>query len=215
MPAAPLFRRGDTIYLKSSAAIGRLDSFRVGNSRRFNGEWVYQITIAKKPPHQQTIGDRWDKRVFEGDIFYFEDELITLCEAIDMGIDELNRHIVVVQAKQISLCDETNVDPDTDFDPDGPKFDIGELIFFDVSARLGFFMSARVTGTFETGIQPGSKKTKYVYTTDLRHTTSNQTIFHREDEFITLCEACPKVLSNLNGQLANLIAKRDDLCSGI
>jgi hypothetical protein len=215
MPAAPLFRRGDTVYLKSSSAVGRLDSFKVGNSRILNGKWVYQIGISKKPPHQQTIGDSWDKRVLEGDLFYYEDELITMCEAIDLGINELNKQIASVQVKQIGVCDNVTEPVAPDYDPDGPRFAIGELVYLDVSARLGFFMSAKITGTFETGVQPGSPKTKYVYTTDLKHTTGNMTIYHREDEFITVCEACPKVLANLNGQLANLVAKRDDLCSGI
>lgn len=216
MPLAPLFRRGDTVYLKSSAAIGRLDSFRIGNSHQvLTGQWVYQIVIAKKPPHQQTIGDSWDKRTAEPSLHYHEDELVPLCEAIDMGVFELQRQIAAVEAKQIGLCSETESDPEPDFDPDGPKFEIEELVHFDASARLGFFMSARITGIFEIGVQPGSIKTKYSYTTNLQGTTSNMTIFHREDEFIDICEACPKVLSSLNGQLANLLAKRDDLCSGI
>lgn len=214
MGAKPLFKRGEVAYLANSTIIGRLDSFRIGNSKQIApGVWVYDIRVHKKPPHRSTIGDTYDKRLPEGTLAYREEELITFCDAVQRCINSLERQIASVTGKQAAICPGTDTDPTRD--PFEPRFEVGELVHIDASARIGFFHCARVTSITEVGIQPGSRKARFVYFLDITGSHRPGQIYFREDELITECEACIKVLNSLDGQLQEMIAQRDSKRSGI
>tara|TARA_R100001244_G_scaffold25113_2_gene25414 strand:- start:75035 stop:75673 length:639 start_codon:yes stop_codon:yes gene_type:complete len=212
MGSKPLFKRGEVTYLASSTIIGRLDSFKISHSKQIGpGTWVYPIRIGKKPPHRSTIGDTWDKRIDEGTLVYNEPELITFCEAVGRCINALNNQIASVIAKQTASCSGTD---EPVRDPFEPRFEIGEYIHIDASARIGFLQCAKVTGVTEIGVQPGSRKARFVYFLDITRNHRPQ-IYYREDELITECEACNKVLTALDGQLQDLVEQRDMRCPGI
>lgn len=209
MPTAPLFRRGDTVYLRESAEIGKLEAFKITSIKQVvDGRWVYEINIGKKPPAQGLIGDTWDARFAEPNIAYLESELIEVCEAIDIAVVRTQLQINGVQNRIDTMCPE---DPITT-PLDAPRWAIGDQVFFDASARTGFLQCARVTKIFEVGIQPGSRRTRYQYVTDLRALPRDELCF-REDELVSFCQAAPKVLSSLQRDLAEAQSKQAALCT--
>ncbi len=209
MPSTtPLFRRGDTVYLLESAEIGKLEAFKITSIKQVvDGRWVYEINIGKKPPAQGLIGDTWDARVNELTIAYLESELIGVCEALTIVVARAQTQITNVQNRVGVVCPE---DPVT-IPPDAPRWAIGDQVFFDASARIGFFQNAKVTQIFEVGIQPGSRRTRFLYATDLRNNWDPELRF-REDELITFCEAAPKALASLQRDLEEAEAKQATLC---
>lgn len=217
MGASPLFRRGDTVYLTGSAMIGRLESFRVSRVLQLQKDrWVYEIEIHNKPPHRRSVGDRFDMRIPEGTIGYTEDELTTLCDAIQIAITALERQRNSILAKQADLCPTgtgTGTDtPEVVQDPNQPKYAIGDQVYFDASARIGFFHNTTITGIFEAEPQTGSQRTRYRYTVSLGK-RARDPIYFREDELVLACDAIPKVLASIDRQLADLQAKSAAHCS--
>lgn len=208
MPTAPLYRRGDVVYLLESALIGKLDAFKITSIKQVvDGRWVYEIDIAKKPPHQATVGDTYDVRIDELTIAYLESELVTLCEALNAIIDRLQRQVTSVADKIAGCCPEDL--PPTP--PDAPRWGIGSIVYFDASARLGFFQCAKVTGINEIGVQPGSRQTRYTYTTDTKNGWKQ--LYFREDELISFCEAALKVQDSVQRDLDNALAQQATHCS--
>jgi len=208
MPSAPLYRRGDTVYLLESAIVGKLDAFKITSIKQVvDGRWVYEISIGKKPPSQGLIGDTYDARISELAIAYLESELVGVCEALNIIVVRLQRQVTNIESKIAGCCPDD--DPPTA--PGASRWGIGSLVYFDASARLGFFQCARVTQIREIGVQPGSRQTRYVYSTDLRNAWDN--LVFREDELISFCESATKVLSSVQRDLTNAQAKQGDLCS--
>lgn len=200
----PIYNRGDIVYLKSSSLIGRLDSFRIDNIYQKNkDQWLYEISIGKKPPERSVIGDSYDKRTKEPKLVYFEEELVSFQEALTSAIDTLTRQIEAVEKHYSNECSNTGIDEPIE---NMPKFEIEDIVYLDASARNGFFQSARVLEIYEVPIQPGTQRKKFSYRLDLK-SNIGKFIYFREDEIITKCEAYPKVLSSMNYQLQVLNVK--------
>ena len=207
MPTAPLFKRGDSVYLKSSAEIGKLEAFRVTSVRQLqDGRWVYQIRIGKKPPDHSLIGDSYDSRISEPALYYTEPELFTMCEALDVICLRFRRRIENLQTQINAKCQESDAPV---VGPDEPRWGIGDLVFFDASARLGFLECDRIKEIYEVAPQPGSRKVKFNYRT---RNIVDKNIYFREHELITWCEAAEKALISLERDLAAAEAKQADLC---
>ena len=196
MPTAPLYKRGDSVYLKGSAEIGKLEAYKIGSAKQTqNGRWVYRINIAKKPPDQGLIGDSFDARICEGALYYTEDELITMCEALDIIVLRFSNQVTRLEQTIASRCAESDA---PDVLEGEPRWGIGDEVYFDASARIGFLHSDFVTAIHEVGIQPGSKRPRYCY--QVRYVPNKQIQF-REDELITFCEAAEKALLALQRDL--------------
>ena len=208
MPTAPLYRRDESVYLRSSAEIGKLEAFKINSIKQIqDGRWVYRIDIYKKPPTQGLIGDSYDSRVSELALFYTEIELITVCEALDIICTRFRDQTVALQIYIILSCSESDA-PIVGMDE--PRWTIGDTIYFDASARLGFLHDDVVSSIQEVGIQPGSRRTRYCYT--LKR-LKNKAILFREDELITFCEAADKAVVALERDLNAAEAQRLSLCS--
>ena len=208
-PAAPLYRRDDVVYLRESALIGKLESFKITSLKQIqDGRWVYQIDIGKKPPDQGLIGDSFDGRISEPSIFYTESEFVDICDALEIICNRLNQQITSLQFK-MSSCDEEEAPI---LSSGQPRWAIGEEIFFAASARLGFLQTSRVTQIFEVGVQPGSRVTRYKYRVSLDR---KRNLLFREDELISFCEAAQLALESLQRDLTSSEAQRSSLCSSI
>ena len=208
MPTAPLYRRGDSVYLKGSAEIGKLEAYRVNSIKQMqDGRWVYRIDIGKKPPDGPMIGDKYDSRICEGSLYYTEGELVTVCEALDIIVLRFSRNITRLEQAIASKCAESDA---PEVFEDEPRWAIGDTVYFDASARIGFLHSDIITAIHEVGIQPGSHRTRYCY--QVRNVPNKQ-LYFREDELITYCEAAEKALPALQRDLAAAEAKRTQLCT--
>lgn len=209
MPIAPLYRRGETVYLKSSAELGKLESYKITSIKQLEkGKWLYRIDIAKKPPNQNLIGDSFDARIDEADILFTEAELITVCEALDIICGRFKQQVQNLEIQIASRCENTDFDAPT-IGLDEPRWEIGDSIYFKASAKIGFMHHDCIKSIYEIGIQSGSRRTRYVYQVV---NIPNSTITFREDELITFCEAAELALASCNRDLANAEAKRASLC---
>lgn len=209
MPTAPLYRRGETVYLKSSAELGKLESYKITSIKQLEkGRWLYRIDIAKKPPDQNLVGDSFDIRVNEMDILFTEGELITVCEALDIICGRFRNKLASLEIQIASRCGGTDFDAPV-VNLDEPRWEIGDSIYFKASAKIGFMHHDCVKSVYEIGIQPGSRRTRYVYQVV---NIPNPRITFREDELITFCEAAELALASCNRDLANAEAKRASLC---
>ncbi len=207
MPTTPLYRRGESVYLRSSAEIGKLDSFKITSIRQVqSGRWIYEISISKKPPHHALIGDSYDSRINERSIFYAESELITICEALDIVVNNFQRQITTLENQIDSKCSDYGGEPIPGVDE--PRWAIDDIVYYDASARLGFLEKTKITDIYEVGIQPGSKRTRYRY----KVRTKNPRITFREDELISYCEAAAKALISLQADHDAAVAKQSTLC---
>lgn len=84
------FEIGDSVYVRESATKGFLENYTVvGINKDPTGFWKYSIGIAHSTPViNSTVGDR---NVLKGnflspDLKFYEDELTTYCEALDLAI---------------------------------------------------------------------------------------------------------------------------------
>jgi hypothetical protein len=207
MPAAPLYRRGDSVYLRSSAELGKLEAFRVTSIRQLqDSRWVYRIAIGKKPPDQALIGDSYDSRIAEPTLFYTEGELINVCEALDIICGRFRRRVDALQREIDTRCVESDAPV---VGPNEPRWNIGDLIYYDASAKLGFLECDRIKEIYEVAIQPGSRRIKWNYRTQ---NLTDKNIIFREHELITWCEAAEKAIAACNRDLTSAEAKKAQLC---
>lgn len=205
---APKFRRGDTVYLTSSAAIGQLEGYRVTNARMTKkNKWVYKIVFAKNPPASAVIGDTFDGKKGHPTIYFNEGDLLALCDALDLALTNVSGRILKLETRQNNLCEEDIITST----PGDPKFSIDDAVYFHTSARVGFLERGVVVGIYETGIQTGSKRRRYEYQVRFSSPNSLKLLF-REDELISFCDAIPIVLSYLERKRDELAAQRDSLC---
>lgn len=205
---APLYRRGDSVYLRGSAEIGKLEAFRITTIKQVqDGRWLYGITIDKKPPDHALIGDSFDARIKEPALYYTDAELMSACEALDIITTRFATQITALENAIASRCAEDEPSPSLD----EPRWNIGDVVYFDASAKVGFLERTKISEIYEVGIQPGSRRTKYKYRVD----SIKPTLYFREDELISYCEAANKALLVLRRDLSSAEAKRTELCPGI
>lgn len=201
----PSLNRGDVVYLKSSAEIGRLEPFKISGAKQVDKDvWLYQVEIHKKPPRVPTIGDKVRPKFTEPDLYYKASEFISLCDALDIAISRLETQLQSVELF-LADCSETDLPV---LEEGSPKFEIGDRVWFNASAKIGFFESDTVTEILEIGIQPGSTKRRFQYTLNI---VPDRIVF-REDELITKCEAGKLVKSAIERQLAEMQSKRTQYC---
>lgn len=209
--AAPLYKREDIVYRLSGAEIGRLEAFKIAGSRQVSaGVWEYEVIIHQRPPNQPTTGDRTQPKLVEPRLYFAEAELIGLCEALQIMVARLSTQIASVDDLLNGEC--ASVTDEGAVELGAPKFNIGDRVWISASARIGFFEDDIVIGVKEVGIQPGSKRSRFVY--KLRRTTGRgrRDLVFREDELINKCEAASFVRTALSRQFADAQALHQAHC---
>ena len=100
----PAYHENDVVYLRESASIGFLEAIRIGSIIRYNGQWLYGATnLVKNPIAPPFYGDRITVS-HTGTVFYTEDELITICEALDMAEENAQRVLDAIRVQKANLC---------------------------------------------------------------------------------------------------------------
>jgi hypothetical protein len=105
MPNAPLYNIGDIIYLKESAAIGKLESYRIDNII-FDSSvslWMYQVDVRQRGSESRTVLDAYNlsqRRI----LFFKEPEVGTFCDVIDTAITAHENRLTLLNFKANGVC---------------------------------------------------------------------------------------------------------------
>lgn len=104
---APAYEEGDSVYLKESAALGFLEAVTISGIVRQRGKWVYAILTGRSNPiAPRYYGDR--ASLVNAQILYFtEDELIPVCDALVLAEANAQRVLERLQAQRASICPST------------------------------------------------------------------------------------------------------------
>ena len=123
MPNAPIFSIGDIVYLKESAEIGKLESYRVDNILFDNSSnnWMYQVDIRHRGSESRTVIDAHNlaqRRI----LFFKESKLGTFCDVIDTTIEAHERRLTLInfKANDVCLLDSSS---SSEFDSSSSSFD--------------------------------------------------------------------------------------------
>jgi hypothetical protein len=110
VPPNPLYGYNEVVYLTETAqTVGRLEAYKITNFRWDDdvAEWIYEFVIKPRPRRNTTIGDMDDLR--RGTVLeYPESMLCTICEAITMARDFLERVINRAVLRKQALCSGTD-----------------------------------------------------------------------------------------------------------
>lgn len=221
---APKFKIGDVVYLLEPASLGELDAYRIGAIHQKSiGVWIYQIFIDQKPPREQTVGDRIDLKESRN-LFYDEGELLDLCEAVDIAIDNIQTRVNRLQLT-LDPCSPTASSNPTTIPPSnisGPLYDINTVVFIRASAHIGFLESYKVVMihsvpnssefTYELDLTGTPKDTSIA---QLVHPTirTNRKLYFKERELINKCDAAIAALDALDRKMGRLLGIKVGLCT--
>ncbi len=77
----PLYDMSTTVYLRESAALGKLEPMRINGIHLGQAGWMYSVGAAMSPP---SAGGPLDRRsnVNTAVLYYSESEFLTLCDAL-------------------------------------------------------------------------------------------------------------------------------------
>jgi len=101
---APLYDIGAVVYLKESAAIGHLEAVIISGATYSNSKWMYTIRAGRaQPTAVPYYGDRISA-VNAKTLYFTEDELIVLCDALDLAEANAQRALDRIQIQKANLC---------------------------------------------------------------------------------------------------------------
>lgn len=104
MSATPLYKTGDTVYLKESAQIGFLEAVRISSVlTSTNDQWTYTISFDGKLPTPPTFGERITHHS-PRTLYFNESELITFCDAADLVESVLSQRLAEIQQQRAGRC---------------------------------------------------------------------------------------------------------------
>jgi hypothetical protein len=102
----PLYDVNDTVYFKESAALGHLEAVTISGVLARGNTWLYTIHASRgQPTAVAHYGDR--KTMTQGAVLYFsEDELILLCDALDLAEANAQAQLDRIQAQRAAMCSD-------------------------------------------------------------------------------------------------------------
>jgi len=104
----PLYKINDVVYLKESAALGFLEPMKIsGIVSGATSKWLYIIEAKiKNPAPVAHFGDRIG-HVADTNLYFTEDELIVLCDALTLAEANAKRQLLNIQLQKDALCPTT------------------------------------------------------------------------------------------------------------
>lgn len=103
---SPKYDVGTVVYLKESAALGYIEPVKISGILRYQDSWVYTITNhAAQPRQAQIYGDRYTQ-IYDTHINFTENELLTLCDALDLAEANALRTLQKIQDQKALYCSE-------------------------------------------------------------------------------------------------------------
>lgn len=107
--AGPIYQIDDIVYLKASAVLGFLESYKITNLfyDPARNTWVYSIDLKPNPSGAPTsIGDHITLKN-NHTLFFIEDELITFCDAAHDVKSNLELRLARIIAQLEARCGGT------------------------------------------------------------------------------------------------------------
>ncbi len=100
---APLFEPGDPVYVRESAGMGFLEGYLVYEVGFSGAKPIYTLTPGQMALSTMTVGDRitGPKSV---PLALTEDELCTVCEALDLVITSLQEQLAAAETQRTRLA---------------------------------------------------------------------------------------------------------------
>lgn len=103
MMAENLYSPGDVVYLKESAAIGKIEAVRINQVVLNNDGWVYSIKDNSSIGAPGSYSER--RSLVSTQVPYFsEDEFVTVCEAYLLAETSVKALYDKIRAQRIALC---------------------------------------------------------------------------------------------------------------
>ena len=106
---SPGYSISDVVYLRASAALGYLESYRVDGIvyDEITSAWKYRIDITAAQGAGFTVGHTNDLRA-ERILYFTESELMTGCDAMTLVETNFTSRLARIQAQMVeSGCDQT------------------------------------------------------------------------------------------------------------
>ena len=101
---APKYDVGDVVYLKESAALGHLEAVTISGATYSNNSWMYTIRAGRALPTSVAYyGDRISA-VHAKTLYFTENELIVLCDALELAEANAQRALERIQIQRTNLC---------------------------------------------------------------------------------------------------------------
>lgn len=103
----PKYNPGDTIYLRESAVLGFIESYKIDNVSydKSTSQWMYNVNVKHRGPAPSTTIDRVTLRNSEC-LLFRESELIEFCDAIQLAIDESENRLAKLKNIRDARCGE-------------------------------------------------------------------------------------------------------------
>ena len=101
---APLYERGNTVYLRESAAVGFLEAHTISGVTRGPNGWVYTIMVRPNlPSHAPHYGER--RSLTNGAVITFEEcEFIVICDALRLAEQYHLNQLSAIQSRLATYC---------------------------------------------------------------------------------------------------------------
>ena len=91
------FSVNDIVYIKSSAARGFLESYRISAIYNDGFQWVYRFEVAKRTPHVASVG--WTNTLTHDSVFELAaEELCDFCDAVLLAEQYFTSKLAEIQA---------------------------------------------------------------------------------------------------------------------
>ena len=102
----PKYQENDVVYFKESAAIGFLEAVVISSMTRRSGQWLYSVVYKVSQPSAPAQYGDMRSSIHGKELFYTEDELISVCEALDLAERNAERNLARIKAQRQSMCPE-------------------------------------------------------------------------------------------------------------
>lgn len=113
----PKYDIGAVVYLRESAAVGSLEAVKISGIHKIATGWVYSIAAGIAGATAPAIfGDRITA-INGATLFYTEDELLSVCDALVLVEANVLARYRSVHAQRIAIC-PTSINPTAGTDLD-------------------------------------------------------------------------------------------------
>jgi len=118
MMSNPKYNVNDVVYLRESAALGFLEAMRINsvNNSDISSGWLYTLSASQLQPiaashYGEMITSTYGRGSIHSSsgaqVYFTEDEFVSLCEALDLIRAVLQARLSKVEAQIADLCEET------------------------------------------------------------------------------------------------------------
>lgn len=215
----PRFAIGEVGYARASVLKGFMEPLKIAGVKfdPARNEWLYSWSRDLRLTNTTLIAP----------VEVFEDELLTLCEALPIQLDVLERELAEMQSQFAESCPGgavTTTSNTSETDPPAPLFGYNEIVYLRETAEvLGRMEAFRITD-----YQWSTQTREWTYIMHIRRRPGrNMTVGNRidmtrefdlvypENQLCPLCEAIPLALTFLNRAVSQTRSRISSLCPGI